>query len=357
MTHRTLFCGAAILATLSLSNAALAQKKPKPKAPKTEEKAPEPVTEAPSADKAEEPKADAEGADKGDKDKAKNVEPPAEEWDDTDVTEKPGKTYYFVGLRYRGTIVPKFILNMFVDEGATFYSNTVGVEADIRKDGFSIIPALQYVEYGTDDILFKEKGKPDLSNNWSVVNSGLKGMYLTADLLWSTKVHKNWDFEYGAGFGLGVLFGNLQNNWVYLDPNGPLSREDGVRYSKCPSEFQNDLPARTGQATCSKPAHSNANEAKVGNYEEKFWTGGGSVPNVFIHLAIPQLGVRFKPRKDVQARFGLGFSLTGFWFGLSANYGLETALDKGKGGSAAANSESTQGPRLVTGQSLSPFHF
>ena len=47
------------MATLSLSNAALAQKKPKPKAPKTEEKAPEPVTEAPSADKAEEPKADA----------------------------------------------------------------------------------------------------------------------------------------------------------------------------------------------------------------------------------------------------------------------------------------------------------
>jgi hypothetical protein len=27
--------------------------------------------------------------------------------------------------------------------------------------------------------------------------------------------------------------------------------------------------------------------------------------------------------KQLETRLGVGFSLTGFWFGLSANYGLE----------------------------------
>lgn len=355
MTHRSLVRGAALAAALCFGTTAFAQgakpAKPKPK-PTTSESAEKPE---PAADKAEtapgssdvaatEPKADSTL-------KSSKVEPPSEAWDDTDVTEKPGKTYYFIGARYRGTIVPKFLLNMFVDEGGTFYSNTIGLEADVRKDGFSIIPALSYVEYGTGDILFKEKGKEDVSNNWSVVNSSLKAIYITADLLWSTKVHKNWDFEYGAGFGLGVLFGTLQNDWVYGDPNGALHRSDGINYTRCPNETTSDV-ANYGKTvvknTCARPAHSNANEAKVGGYSEKFWSGGGSVPNVFLHLAIPQLGVRFKPRKDMQARLGLGFSLTGFWFGLSGNYGLETVLDKDKGAPAPS---SGKGPTLLTGNS------
>jgi hypothetical protein len=353
MTHRTIVCGAAIAAALCFSTAALAQTKPKkpktPAAKPAEPAEPEPAKTEPAA--TDEPKAtpDADSAEKPEK---KSAEPPAEEWDDTDVTEKPGKKYYFVGLRYRGTIVPKFIMNMFVDEGATFYSNTIGMEVDIRKDDFSLIPAISYVEYGTDDVLFKEKSKPDVSNNWSVVNSSLKGIYITADLLWSTKVHKNWDLEYGAGFGLGVLFGDLQNNWVYGDPNGPLKRENGVRYSRCETEQGRDVPNYSALVptvqgeTCSRPAHSNSADAKVGGYKEKFWTGGGSVPNIFIHLALPQLGVRFKPRKDFQARLGFGFSLTGFWFGLSGNYGLEKALDQGK--TTASHTQPSGLPRLET---------
>lgn len=347
------FAGLMVAAALCVSSTAMAQTKPKkPKTPpKTEEAAPAPEPAKTESAAASEPKP--EPAPDDDK-KTKTVEPAAEEWDDTDVTEKPGKSYYFIGLRYRGTIIPKFIMNMFVDGGATIFSNTIGIEADLRKDGFSFIPALSYVEYGTDDILFKEKSKPDTSNNWSVVNSGLKSIYLTADLLWSTKVHKNWDFEYGAGFGVGILFGDLENNWLRFDTNGPLKDDKGRRFSRCDNETQNDNPPTNGTGTCSKPAHSNASEAKVGGYQEKFWTGGGSVPNVFIHLAIPQLGVRFKPRKDFQARLGFGFSLTGFWFGLSGNYGLETAMDKGK--TSPASSPSTSGglPKLVTGNTPGP---
>src|ERR1019366_9814180 len=51
-----------------------------------------------------------------------------DEYSITDVAEKDHKTYYFVGLRYRGTGIPQFMVNLFIGEGATFYSHTVGIE-------------------------------------------------------------------------------------------------------------------------------------------------------------------------------------------------------------------------------------
>lgn len=243
------------------------------------------------------------------------VEPPPEVWSSSNVEEVPGKTYLFVGLRYRGNIVPKFMLNAFVDEGGTIYSNSIGAELDIRKDGFSFIPALTFTELGTGDLLFKQKDRPDIAANYSLVNSSMKVIYATADLLWSTKVAKNVDFEYGVGLGLGVVFGDLVNNWLQEDPNGQLTSETGKRLSPCATV----LPAGTG---CNARDHQNSDVDKVGNYTEKDWFSGGSKP-VFFPWITPQVGVRVKPIKQFVGRIGLGFGLTGPWFGLSGEYGLE----------------------------------
>ena len=224
------------------------------------------------------------------------------------------KTYLFIGAQYRGNVIPQFMLNLFVDKGATVYSNTVGITLDKRKDGFSIIPALSFTEYGTGDILFKDKdGKDSVAGNYTFVNSSMKALYATVDLLWSTKIAKNFDFEYGFGVGLGVVFGSLANNWVYRDANGTL---DG--FSKCPTEGFNGPGSG-----CNKTDHQNSKDAKVGDYTEKSWFDGGSKPVLFPYISIPQVGLRFKPIKQFEARLGLGFSLTGFWFGLGGAYGLE----------------------------------
>lgn len=245
---------------------------------------------------------------------ASTVEPPKEDWDPTDVQEIPSKTYLFVGLRYRGNVIPKFMLNIFVDEGKTIYSNSIGAELDIRKDGFSIIPSLVYTEYGTGDILFKEKGSKDIPGNYSLVNSSMKAVYVGADLLWSTKISKTLDFEYGAGFGLGIVFGDLMTNWVQEDAQGSLGASNGKRYSACPT---------TGPAGCNRADHQNSSVEKVGGYKEPSWFDGGSKPVVFPWISFPQVGLRFKPVKQFEGRLGMGFALTGFWFGLSGNYGLE----------------------------------
>ncbi len=256
--------------------------------------------------------------------------PPGES--DFDVAEKEHKTYYFVGARYRGTVIPKFMVNIFVDEGATFYSNMTGIEFEIRKDHFSLIPALNFVEYGFDPTLFFDKtGKNGAANegNWTVVHSNLKGIYLTLDLLWSTPIQKHIDFEYGIGVGVGAIFGNIYNDWATKSAPGGntaithATASDGSVYYEC----QTPGPAGSG---CDPNSHTTKDPAKVNGYSEKTWASGGSIPNVFLHLALPQLGFRFKPVKQFAGRIGFGFSLTGFFFGISGDYGLPESSEKPK---------------------------
>jgi hypothetical protein len=231
-----------------------------------------------------------------------------------DVAEKPGESYRFVGLRYRATVIPKFLLNLFVDEGATIVSHSIGVEYEMRHDGFSLIPWLTFNTYGTGDILFHEKGKDLTEQNYSLVNSSLKAIYVGGDVLWSAAISPNVQFEYGAGAGLGFFFGDLETNWVTANPSGDLVSSSGVHYAPCATVVPN-----TG---CDPKLHSNSPVNKVGGYVEPSWFGGGSRPVIFPHIALPELGVRVKPTKDIAARATLGFSLTGFFFGISGSYGL-----------------------------------
>jgi hypothetical protein len=234
-----------------------------------------------------------------------------------DTAEDPTRRYYFVGLRYRGDVLPKFLLNAFVDGGKTIYSSSIGAELDLRKDGFSLIPAITYSEYSTGDVLFLQKNKPASDpGSWSLVNSSLKALYLSADLLWSVRLAPHWDFEYGAGFGLGAVFGSLETNWVYTPGSATF---DPNRYQSCTSASQT-----AGENGCQVLNHSGSTApGHINGYREPSWINGGSKPSLFPLIDFPQIGVRYQPIKQVESRLGAGFSLTGFWFGVSVDYGLE----------------------------------
>lgn len=279
--------------------------------------------------------------------------PPADvEGDITDVREDPTKTYYFVGLRYRGTIVPQFIENLFVDNGGTFYSNTFGGEVDIRKDNASWILWLTYTDYSFGNTLFFQKGQTDVPQNYSIVSSSLKGIYIGADRLWSVPIVPHLDFEGGVTFGLGAIFGTLYNSWVYQDPNngttpGAIRGSNGNYYVPCTgisTGVESD-----GTMPCNTTGHAGSKVPKLYPYGEPNWFNGGSVPVIFPHVG-GQVGLRWKPIKQIVARVSLGIELTGFFFGISADYGLENtekkdtspALPPGNAPASPVNSGSAQ---------------
>jgi hypothetical protein len=335
-----------LFATLTLllaaAPAALAQtsSKPKKKAAKpadTTEAAPDSSSSSSSSSSEEEPKRPDKAATSA-ASESTSAEVPA-----TATAELPGKRYYFVGARYRLTVIPQFIINLFVNEGATFVEHTVGAELDMRKDGQSTIPWIAYQSFSTPDTLFQQKnGDPNapFAANWSVVNSSLSALFLGLDELWSAPLDEShhWDFEYGFGVGIGIVFGSLSNNWVYQNANGPLHSANNGNFSECQA-----VPmGTTGPAGCNLGDHKNATIPKVVTngvpYTEPNWFNGGSVPVLFPHIAIPQLGIRWKPVKQFESRLTVGFSLTGFFFGISGNYGLEKPSEKqGPGGGLASN--------------------
>ncbi len=244
----------------------------------------------------------------------------------SNVEETPERTYLFAGLRYRGVVLPKFLLDAFVEGGQTVYSNNIGLELDIRKNNFSIIPSLTYSEFGTNDILYKDKGANDFVGNYTVGNSSLKAIQATVDLLWSTKIHRMIDFEYGIGLGVGFVFGDLLNNWV-KEGTGPTQYSaNGKTYVQCTEQ---ELVTPSTGSGCNTRDHQNSKVARVNGYLEPSWANGGSKPNVIPWVAIPQIGLRFKPIKQFESRLSLGLALTGFWFGLSGSYGFERPVSRG----------------------------
>ena len=259
----------------------------------------------------------------------------------TDVTEKGAKTYYFIGLRYRGTIIPKFMINIFADEGGTFYSNTIALELDIRRDNFSMIPSISYMSYGFGDTLFRQKGTDATEEfNYSDVSSSLGAVYVAADILWSKQINTNFSFEYGAGFGIGAIFGNLNGAWVTTGAGGnksvQLTGSNGQTYSPCSAT---DATPNSG---CNPTSHTNPTPNKLYGHSDPSWLNGGSVPVVFPEISIPELGIRFKPIKELEARLIIGFSLTGPFFQLSADYGLESRKTEPSASGTPAASDGKQ---------------
>ena len=233
------------------------------------------------------------------------------------------RTYVYVGARYRGNLLPEFMLSPFLRETGTFYLNSVGLEAEFRTNRMSIIPSLSFAEYSTGgSILVVEAGKPEsVTGNWSVINSSLKSLSAQVDILWSKPVAKNLEYEFGFGAGLAVVFDTLQINWVYENANGEYRNAGGKGYSLC--QPGDDVANRRG---CSRADHNNSKLSKLSGFEEPSWFNGGSKPNFLPNLSLQLAGLRFTPAPQVALRAAAGISLSGLWFGISGSYGLSKPL-------------------------------
>ncbi len=224
--------------------------------------------------------------------------------------ELPGKTYMFVGARYRAIILPKFMMNLFGDGGKTVLVHGFGPEFAIRKNAFEYNLSIWYAGYGMDATAFK--AKDDGEKAWELVESKLKSIFITADFLWSQDFSPEFAMNYGLAGGFGIIFGDLIRTQARPGSNGADSNT-GQGFIKCagPGDSNDNLK---GGGFCD---FSNNHYGEP----EKSWTDGGSKPILFPWFVL-QTGLRYKPHRNFAARLDAGFGTSGFFLGLGADYGL-----------------------------------
>jgi hypothetical protein len=225
--------------------------------------------------------------------------------------ELPGKTYMFVGARYRAIIVPKFMINMFGDGGKTLLVHGFGPEFAIRKNAFEYNLSIWYAGYSMDDTPFK--AKDDDARAWELVNSQLKSIFITSDFLWSQDFSPEFALNYGLAGGFGIIFGDLHR--VQAKPGqANFDGNTGEGFVRC-----------TGPGDISRfdPTTSYCDDSNkhYGDHAEPSWTNGGSKPILFPWFVL-QTGLRYKPHRNFAMRFDAGFGTSGFFLGLGADYGL-----------------------------------
>lgn len=226
------------------------------------------------------------------------------------AAELPGKTYRFVGARYRGIIVPKFMQNLFADGGRTVYVHAFGPEFAIRKDGFEYNLSPWLALYSMKDTPFK--GSSDGIDAWEIIRAKIQVLYLTSDFMWSHEFTPEFALNYGVGAGFGIVFGDLFRTQAYPRNGSP---DDPASYVKC------NAPGDPGPINGVDFCSAVDNKDHYGGYTEKSWANGGSKPLLFPWLAL-QTGLRFKIARNFASRLDLGFGTSGFFFGLGADYGL-----------------------------------
>jgi hypothetical protein len=236
----------------------------------------------------------------------KNAPPKAAAVDSDSPYEKPNTTYLFVGLRFRYVIVPKFYTSLFADGGTTVGAPAFGPEFTIRQNRFEYVLSAMYASYAMDPTPFKSKSDNNLA--WELVDSSIKSLYLMSDFSWSSPIDPKFSVLYGAGFGIGIIFGELHRVQAYPGSGGV---NDPYSYRPCVG------PSNPDPNFCN-PLDSN----HFANYSEPSWASGGSKPIVFPWLSL-QTGIRFKPTRQIMARLDVGWNIfNGPFFGLAGNYGL-----------------------------------
>jgi hypothetical protein len=219
--------------------------------------------------------------------------------------ELPGKTYLFVGARYRAIIVPKFMMNLFGSGGKTLLVHAAGPEFAIRKNAFEYNLSIWFASYSMGDTPFKAKN--DDANAWEIVNSNLKSLFISSDFMWSQDFSPELALNYGLAGGFGIIFGNLYRNQAEPPKTGSFDTNTGEGFVPC--------------ATRGSNAYCDDSNDHYNHHAEPSWANGGSKPIIFPWFVL-QTGLRYKPHRNFVARLDAGFGTSGFFLGLGVDYGL-----------------------------------
>jgi len=140
-----------------------------------------------------------------------------------------------VGIRLRNVFVPQAMIELFVEEAASGMSTFgFGIDYVRRKGDFELVLGFEYENVSPDDGFYLEKGDvapgepPD-----RIVFDGLAWATLDVAFVFHKELHEKFALRYGAGFGLGIVLGevlqtdsvctsaDIQNDCTVVPPGTP----------------------------------------------------------------------------------------------------------------------------------------
>ncbi|MEO5727393.1 MAG: hypothetical protein ABI134_15915, partial [Byssovorax sp.] len=219
----------------------------------------------------------------------------------------------WLGVRYRGVVIPKFLMNAFADGGRSLAVPGGGLTLTVPTASVDVIISLGYFSYRMADAPFKGKGTPD--TEWELISSNLQALTASVDLMWRIPLDekKAWTFRVGGGIGAGWMFlGDMSRTQAY-----PADGKVGDPYTYLPCKGPNN-PRGTFRYcnTLDKDA------SRYPGYTEPSWFNHGVRPLIYPWLVLPEIGLTWKPTPRVAIDLETGISLSGLLTSLGIRFAL-----------------------------------
>ncbi len=243
--------------------------------------------------------------------KKSGPEPPPAAAPPASVGGKPSTTW--LGARFRGLMIPRWLMNAFGDGGTTLLAPGGGVTFTTPASDADVVISLGYASYSMGPTPFKPNGTPD--TEYEIVESDLQALFATVDLMWSVPLDASGavTFRIGGGLGVGWTFaGDLHRTQAY-PPAG--ANGDPYLYKKCRGPNDPDGTYRYCNQLDKDAAH-------YGGFAEPSWFDGGSRPLVFPWVALPQLGLSWRVSPGFALDVEAGLTISGILLGAGWRIGL-----------------------------------
>lgn len=225
----------------------------------------------------------------------------------------PDRPTTWIGARFRGYLMPKFLVNTVFDSGATLFAPGGGLTLETKAGDAVLVFSAAYASYRAPEMPIKLKGVPD--TDYEIVESDLQALFATIDIVWNKQLDArgHWSARLGIGVGVGWLFyGNLYRSQAFPTTE---SGDDPYLYAKCRGPNNPSGSYRY----CNQ---LDADADRYPGYTEPSWFEGGALPRVFPFLAIPEIGLSWTPARNVGIDLEVAASVSGLMMGLGFRYGL-----------------------------------
>jgi hypothetical protein len=219
----------------------------------------------------------------------------------------------WLGARYYGVVIPKFVMNFVADGGRNLVVPGGAFTFTTQATDVEITVALGYLSYRMGETPFKGHGNPD--TEWETVSSSLSAVTATVDLMWSFPLDDagTVNFRIGGAAGLGWMFlGDMSRVQLYPASGKP---GDPSGYLQCKGPNNPRGTFRYCNALDKDATH-------YPGYAEPDWFHHGIRPLVFPWLVLPQLGFSFRPSPGFAIDVDTGVSVSGFLTSVGFRVGL-----------------------------------